>query len=116
MSSGYKDRVAENTLTTGTGSLTLGGAIDGSYSTFASRYSVGDRVYYAIWNTTDGWEVGAGTLSASTTLTRDTVFNSSNADALVSFTVPSIVLATYPAKQVVDLGHVAAFSNRVTSR
>lgn len=77
------DRVKETTTTTGTGSLSLAGAAT-RFRAFQDAFSVGDVVYYAIVGTTE-WEGGIGTLSASTTLTRDTVLSSSNANALVSF-------------------------------
>jgi hypothetical protein len=107
--SGYADRVAENTATTGTGSLTLAGAIDQTYQTWASAFAVGQIVYYAIYGPA-GWEVGRGTLSASTTLTRDSVFASSNAGALVSLTGNSVVFVTHAAFQVADKGVAAAMS------
>lgn len=84
------DHVQETSTTTGTGDLTVVGAVTG-YSTFASRYGVGDTLYYGV-QTVDGdgipvgsWEVGLGTYSAANTLTRTTVLSSSNSDALVSF-------------------------------
>ena len=41
------DRVKETSTTTGTGALTLAGAITG-FSAFNARCSVGDTCYYAI--------------------------------------------------------------------
>ena len=84
------DRVQETSTTTGTGDLTLAGAVTG-FKTFASRYSTGDTLYYGAFESdssgtpTGGWEVGLGTYSAANTLTRTTVLASSNADAAVSF-------------------------------
>lgn len=78
------DRVQETTTTTGTGALTLTGAVT-NFSTFASRMSIGDTCWYAIVDSTNNaWEVGLGTYSASNTLTRTTVLRSSNADAAVT--------------------------------
>ena len=77
------DRVRENSTTTGTGNITLTGAVSG-YKSFSSRMSVADTCFYTIINGTE-WEVGLGTYSASNTLTRTTVYRSSNADALVNF-------------------------------
>ena len=42
-----KDRVRETTTTTGTSSLTLGGA-SATFDTFASVMSTNDTTYYAI--------------------------------------------------------------------
>lgn len=84
------DRVQETTTSTGTGDISLSGAVSG-FSTFASRYSTGDTLYYAA-NAVDAsgaptgeWEVGIGTYSAASTLTRTTVMASSNSDAAVNF-------------------------------
>ena len=77
------DRVQETTTTTGIGQLTLGGAVTG-YVTFNSTFSNGDIVWYVIDNGSGDWEIGSGTVGTGT-LTRS-VFQSSNANALVPFT------------------------------
>ena len=77
------DRVRETTTTTGTGALTLAGAVSG-YRAFSSVLATGDTTFYVILSGTD-WEVGVGTLTASTTLARTTVLSSSNANGLVNF-------------------------------
>ena len=97
-----KDRVKETSTTTGTGTLTLGGAAAG----FQSFSVVGDgnTTYYAIVDSGAGtWEVGSGTYTLSgTTLSRDTVYQSSNAGALVNFGAnPKDVFVTYPAERSV---------------
>ncbi len=79
----FFDRVRETSATTGTGTLTLAGAVTG----FRSFSAVGDgaRTYYSIEAPDGGWEVGIGTYTSSgTTLSRDTVLASSNAGSLVS--------------------------------
>jgi hypothetical protein len=71
-----KDRVKETSTTTGTGTLTLAGAVTG----FDSFADVGDSntTYYSCTDGTD-FEVGIGTYTLSgTTLSRDTVFESSS--------------------------------------
>lgn len=85
------DRVYETTTTTGTGAVTLAGAITG-YQAFSTVFSTGQGVYYTIeavdgsGTPTGDWEVGIGTFTASgTTLSRDTVTASSNGGALVNF-------------------------------
>ena len=83
------NRVLETTTTTGTGTITVGGAVAG-YSTFALRVAVGDTFPYYIeavdgnGNPTGAYENGTGTLVTSTTFSR-AVESSSNSDALVSF-------------------------------
>ena len=79
------NRVQETSTTAGTGTMTLAGAVV-RYRTFTSAFALGDNVYYAVEDAvTNDWEVGAGTLLSATTISRDQVFSSSNANALVSF-------------------------------
>jgi hypothetical protein len=81
----YYDRVKETATTTGTGDITLAGAVT-QFKTFASRFAVGEPFGYAIVGQSGSeWETGIGTLSGSTTLVRTTVIESSNSDALVNF-------------------------------
>ena len=99
-----KDRVQETTTTTGTGTLTLGGAVLG-FQTFAIIGN-GNNTYYAIADPTTGeWEVGVGTYTASgTTLSRTTVLESSNSGSLVNFAAGTKnVFCTYPAERAVYL-------------
>lgn len=99
-----KDRVKETTTTTGTGTLTLAGAASG-YDAF-SAIGDGNTTYYAIADGATGdWEVGIGTYTASgTTLSRDTVLESSNSDALVNLASGTKdVFVTYPADKAVIL-------------
>lgn len=93
-----KDRVKETTTTTSTGSVTLSGAATG-FQTFNSAIGVSNTTYYCIAGQgTSEWEVGLGTLSASTTLARTTVLASSNAGSLVNFSAGTKdVFVTYPA-------------------
>ena len=97
-----KDRVKETTTTTGTGTITLAGAETG----FQSFSVVGDgnTTYYAIesGNGTD-WEIGVGTYTASgTTLSRDTILESSNSGSAINLTGTSTVFCTYPAERSVN--------------
>ena len=80
------DRVKETSTTTGTGSLTLAGAST-QFRSFTSAFgtSANNQIEYAIVGQTGTeWEVGYGRLTASSTLTRDTVIASSNSNALVT--------------------------------
>ena len=81
----HRDRVKETSTTTGTGNVTLAGAATG-FETFNTAFGVGPFFNYAIQlQSGSEWEVGIGHLSGSTTLVRDQVEQSSNSDALVSF-------------------------------
>ena len=77
-----EDLVKETTASTGTGAITLAGAVTG-FRTFVSAYGNLYPVYYAIKFGTE-WEIGWGQLSGST-LIRNKVFASSNSGALVNF-------------------------------
>lgn len=81
----FADRVKETTTTTGTGAITLLGAV-AQFETFTANFTLNQPFFYAIVGQTGTeWEVGLGWLSGATTLVRSIVMQSSNADALVSF-------------------------------
>lgn len=94
------DRVQETTTTTGTGTVTLAGAVSG-FQSFAVVGN-GNTVYYCITSGT-AWEVGLGTYTASgTTLARTTILsNSSGNTSPISLTSPSNVFCTYPSGKAV---------------
>ena len=104
-----KDRVKETTTTTGTGTVTLGGAASG-YQSF-SVVGDGNTTYYSIIDVENNdWEVGLGTYTASgTTLSRDTVLESSNAGSLVNFSAGTkTVFSTYPAEKAAFVDDIPA--------
>ena len=114
-----KDRVKETTTTTGTGTVTLAGAVTG-FQTFTSVLSDGDTTYYCIVHRdTAEFEVGLGTFTASgTTLARTTVLESSNSGNAVNFTSGTKdVFITYPAEKSVylDASDVLSVGNISTS-
>lgn len=85
-----EDRVKETTTSTGTGPVLLAGAPVG-HRRFSSVCALGDTVTAAIV-AVDGsgqplgeWEAGLYTYSATNTLTRTTVYSSSNNDLAVNF-------------------------------
>jgi hypothetical protein len=97
-----KDRVKETSVVTGTGNATLLGAAVG-YQSFNTAIPTGSTVYYCIAGQgNDEWEVGVGTFTAPATLSRDTVYESSAAGALIDFTAGTKdVFVTYPAERAV---------------
>lgn len=103
------NRVQETTTTTGTGTVTLAGAVS-SYQSFAAIGN-GNNTYYTIVSGT-AWEVGIGTYTAAgTTLSRDTVLASSaGGTTKISLTGTSNVFVTYPAERTVYSGNTAALS------
>jgi hypothetical protein len=97
------DRVNETSQTTGTGSLTLDGAVN-NYQSFAVIGN-GNTTYYTIAHqTANEWEVGIGTYTASgTLLSRDTVLASSNSGSPVNLSVGTkSVFVVYPAGKSVN--------------
>jgi len=99
------NRVRELTSTTGTGAVTLGGAV-GGFQTFAAGIGNSNTTYYAISiNSESEWEVGLGTLNGdSSTLTRTTVLESSNSDSAVDFSAGSKeVFCTLPSEKALYL-------------
>lgn len=95
-----KDRVQETSTTTGTGTITLAGAVTG-FQAF-SVIGNANTTYYAIVNGAE-FEVGLGTYTLSgTTLSRDTVLESSNSGSLVNFSAGTKnVFVTYPAEEAI---------------
>ena len=100
----FKDRVRETTTTTGTGNISLGGAVSG-FIAFQFIGAVNSTTYYAIVHrSANEWEVGTGTYTASgTTLARTTVLASSNSGSATDFSAGTKdVFTTYPAGKAVD--------------
>lgn len=109
------DRVKETTTTTGTGTITLAGAVTG-YQSFAVVGN-GNTTYYCIAGQgTAEWEVGIGTYtSVGTTLARTTVLASSNAGSLVNFSAGTKdVFVTAPAGRYFDSAGNFAMSGALT--
>ena len=99
-----KDRVKVTSGVTGTGTATLGTAATG-FQTFAA-IGTGNETYYTIaLQSGDEWEVGVGTVTDTAgtfTLSRDTVYESSNAGNLVNFSAGTKdVFVTYPAERAI---------------
>lgn len=98
----FNDRVRETSTTTGTGTLTLSGAPTG-FQTFSTGIGNGNTCYYTIQTVdvngvpTGDWEVGLGTVGVGT-LARDTIYQSSNSDSLVSFSGLLQVYITIPSE------------------
>ena len=97
------DRVKETTTTTGTGAVSLAGAVTG-FETFAAGIGNSNTTYYAIVHQTAAeFEVGLGTLDGdSSDLTRTTVISSSNSDSAVDFAAGTKdVFCTIPASKLI---------------
>ena len=100
------DRVRETTVTTGTGTINLAGAVT-NFETFAANLSNSDTTYYAIVDNTNGdFEVGLGTFATGSpnTLARTTPISSSNSNSAVNFGAGTKdVFITTPASKMTFL-------------
>jgi hypothetical protein len=104
------DRVQETTTTTGTGTVTLAGAVSG-YQSFAAIGN-GNTTYYTI-TSGSAWEVGIGTYtSAGTTLARTTILASSASGAAITLSGTSNVFSSYPAERAVMTDVAQTLSNK----
>jgi len=96
------DRVKETTTTTGTGTVTLAGASTG-FQSFAVIGNANTTYYTIAGQTSNEWEVGIGTYTASgTTLARTTVLSNSSATqpSALSFSAGTKdVFVTYPSSR-----------------
>lgn len=110
------NRVQESGTANTTVSFTLTGAVTGfqSFSTIGN----GNTTYYSATDASGNWEVGLGTYSTTgPTLTRTTIYASSNSGSAVTFSGAVNVFVTYPSGKSVNLddsGNVSALGT-VTS-
>jgi hypothetical protein len=113
-----EDRVRETTTTTGTGTISLLGAVT-NFETFTANLSNSDTTYYAIVDNTNGaFEVGLGTFTSSGTTLARSVIASSNSNNLVDFGVGTKdVFITVPASKIVveDGSNNVAIGGTVTA-
>ena len=104
------NRVQETGTANTTVSFTLTGAVPG----FQSFATIGNTntTYYSATDGSGNWEVGLGTYSTTgPTLTRTTVYASSNSGSAVTFSGVVSVFVTYPSGRSVnlnELGNVSA--------
>ncbi len=98
------DRVKETSTTTGTGTLSLAGAVSG-FQTFVAGIGNSNVTYYAIVNDSGTeFEIGIGTVTDASpdTLSRTTILESSNSDSAVDFSSGTkTVFCTLPASKAV---------------
>lgn len=91
------DRVQETTSTSGTGAVTLAGAVSG-YQSFATGFGSDSRIVCYLIVSGTNWEVGEGVFNGTTGLTRATVRSSSASGALITLSGTSNVFCTAPAE------------------
>jgi len=112
-----KDRVRENTTTTGTGSVVLAGTSSG-YQAFSVIGNANTTYYTIASQVANEWEVGIGTYTLSTTsLSRDTVLSSSSLSSIAAIasisqstttvTVNTVAAHGITAGQVITVNAIA---------
>ena len=96
------ERVKETSTTSGTGDITLAGAVTG-FQSFSDVLTANERTTYSIVDNLAGeYEVGEGTYLGSNVLQRDRVYSSTNSGNKVNFSSANKeVFITYTAENSV---------------
>ena len=92
--------LADRVQQTGSANTTVSFTLSGSVTGFQSFAVVGNTntTYYSAFDVSGNWEVGLGTYSTTgPTLTRTTIFSSSNSNTAVTFSGTVNVFLTYPS-------------------
>lgn len=98
----FADRVRDTSTVEGVADIVLTGVPVTGHKSFNSAVGTGNSCYYCVDDMNGTWEVGIGTYTHSTlTLTRDTIYSSSDVDTQVSFGVGTKqVYLVCPAREV----------------
>lgn len=105
------DRAKETTSTTGTGSLTLTGAVGGFATLFNATNGLtadGDTGWFCAESGSQ-WEIFLGTRTDSSTLARTTIISSSNAGSAVNFSSAPVVFSTIPGSSLLAAPSFCAY-------
>ena len=106
--------LANRVQETGTANTTVSFTLTGALTGFQSFAAVGNTntTFYAATDASGNWEVGLGTYSTTgPTLTRTTIYASSNSGSAVTFSGTCNIFVTYPSGRSVNLdasGNVSA--------
>jgi hypothetical protein len=96
------DRVQQTGTANTTISFTLSGAVTG-FQGFTAGVGNGNTTFYSATDASGNWETGLGTYSTTgPTLTRTTIYQSSNSNLGVTFVGTVNVFVTYPAGRSVN--------------
>lgn len=114
------DRVRDTSTTAGSGSFSVSGTAPTGYRTFSAVLSVSDTFYYSIQHQTlNEWEVGLGTYSSANTFSRTTIYSSSNAGSVVTFSAGTkdvfITMAASRSPQLNASGNITALGTPVSA-
>jgi hypothetical protein len=98
----FADRVQQ----TGTANTTVSFTLSGTVAGYQAFTAIGNNntVYYGATDASGNWEAGLGTYSTTgPTLTRTTVYSSSNSGSAVTFSGTVNIFSTYPASRNISL-------------
>jgi len=96
------DRVQQTGTANTTVSFTLSGSVTG-FQSFTAGVGNTNTTYYSAFDQSGNWETGLGTYSTTgPTLTRTTIYQSSNSNTAVTFSGTVNVFVTYPAGRSVN--------------
>ena len=97
--------LADRVQQTGTANTTVSFTLSGSVVGFQSFAVIGNTntTYYSAFDASGNWETGVGTYSTTgPTLTRTTIYQSSNSNTAVTFVGTVNVFVTYPSGRSVN--------------
>jgi hypothetical protein len=97
--------LADRVQQTGTANTTVSFTLSGSVTGFQSFTVIGNTntTFYSAFDASGNWEVGLGTYSTTgPTLTRTTIYSSSNSGSAVTFSGTVNVFVTYPSGRSVN--------------
>jgi hypothetical protein len=96
------DRVQQTGTANTTVSFTLSGSVTG-FQSFTAGVGNTNTTFYSAFDLSGNWETGLGTYSTTgPTLTRTTIYASSNSGSAVTFSGTVNVFVTYPAGRSVN--------------
>jgi hypothetical protein len=106
--------LADRVQQTGTANTTVSFTLSGSVTGFQSFVVVGDAntTYYSATDSSGNWETGLGTYSTTgPTLTRTTIYQSSNSNTAVTFSGTVNVFVTYPSQIAVTTSTIGSLTS-----
>jgi len=115
-------RIKETSVTSGSGSLSLGGAVLGHQAILDVLATTDTFKYWILDANGLGWEYGLGTITAGApnTLSRDTIYGSSNGGAAISLSIATgsnthfIFSAPMPGRVTGDVDYEGALLHNPT--